>query len=272
MSPFRHTKKQLNSRLYIDKILRASSRYANWEPGSRIEPGDYGEVDEHTGEFIKHGNIFKLSSTKAFATEELKVQTGASNTQEFVSLQTVTKHLDIEADAEISGVASVAFKKQYHFMRERGAVLVMHHARPITLEGNINAIPRQDLRGMRLITEVIECTNCFMFLSNTKGGSISLRLNLTGPAVPGVTTGGGTSIGWHHIGVAGSVKEGSGFNPDFTPLYRAKEFKKLERLRGDDDGDTATEGWVTSGPPWKILDSEGEEEQSDSDFDDEDVD
>ncbi|KAG8903122.1 hypothetical protein FRB99_003724 [Tulasnella sp. 403] len=46
------------SRKYVDLILNASSKYANWDPGVPVEVGDYGSINKDTGLFDYEGNIF----------------------------------------------------------------------------------------------------------------------------------------------------------------------------------------------------------------------
>ncbi|KAF4568120.1 hypothetical protein EYR40_010485 [Pleurotus pulmonarius] len=67
------------SRLYIDKIFITSSRYANRDPASSIEPGDFGLHDKKTGEFLKEGSIFPHESTKECAAQKLSISDGATD-------------------------------------------------------------------------------------------------------------------------------------------------------------------------------------------------
>ncbi|KAL0957791.1 hypothetical protein HGRIS_001568 [Hohenbuehelia grisea] len=166
--------KSPDSRLYIDKMYDMSSRFANWEPGWPILPGDYGKVIKKTGEFRKKGSIFTHPSTKHFAAAELYTIPGAtSGVQEFVSLEANKIGFDIGSTIDIPGLATAALKQRFQFGGQRGAVLVMRNSRMITLDGDLDNLPREALRGMRLVTEVIECPDYFMFLSH-KGSSHSI--------------------------------------------------------------------------------------------------
>ncbi|KAF9221221.1 hypothetical protein BS17DRAFT_810126 [Gyrodon lividus] len=46
------------SRKFIDLILTATSKWANWNPLTEISVGDYGTVDRCTGKFEWEGNIY----------------------------------------------------------------------------------------------------------------------------------------------------------------------------------------------------------------------
>lgn len=50
--------RKTDPRLFVELIFHASAMYAN-PPSSRLELGDYGEMNKKTGEFIKSGNILQ---------------------------------------------------------------------------------------------------------------------------------------------------------------------------------------------------------------------
>ncbi|KAF4568142.1 hypothetical protein AB1N83_012321 [Pleurotus pulmonarius] len=256
-----------DSRLYIEKIFMKSSRFANWEPACRIEPGDYGTLSKRTGEFLKEGSIFTLPSTAEYAAEHLSIKNGAvDHVQEYVSIEGFRK--DFEAgpeEVEIPGIATAVVKTKYQFTGRRGAVLVMHRPQPRSLDGGVKGIPSTDLRGKNLVTSVVDCPDYYMFLSQKKAGLVSIVLQASAPAAAGVPAGGGANGGWQRYGIGGTYKA-SEPGQEYTPLYQTVVWDEFDRLRSapiPDDDDDADEGWVPAIPPWEVLDSDGEEEPAD---------
>ncbi|KAL0948524.1 hypothetical protein HGRIS_011084 [Hohenbuehelia grisea] len=251
-----------DSRLYIDKIFVRSGRYANWEPAREIQLGDYGEIDRSSGEFHKRGNIFVDPMTKDLVSE-FTIKDGATDDKQiFVSLG--TSKLDFEAGptVDLGGLADASIKEQFEFTRSRGAALVMHQPTPKSLEGNFEVLPKDHLRGMYLVTEVTVCPDYFMFLSEKTTGTLKLVLQASCPII-GAAVGGEAGAAWQHKGVGGVCKHGT--SQTYTPLYYAKKIDRRVNARRGFEKHDPNEYWMPSTPPWKALDSDGEEELSDSD-------
>ncbi|KAF4568132.1 hypothetical protein EYR40_010475 [Pleurotus pulmonarius] len=253
-----------DSRLYIDKIFMKSSRFANWEPACRIEPGDFGTLSKRTGEFLKEGSIFTLPSTAQYAAANLRIKDGAvDHVQEYVSIGAHSIDLEGGPEVEIPGIASATVKTQYQFTGRRGAVLVMHRPHPRSLEGGVRNIPSTELRGKNLVTSVVDCPDYYMFLSQKKAGRVSLVLHANAPTTAGVAAGGGVGAGWKRYGLGGTYKA-SEPGQEYTPLYQTVVWDEFDRLRSAPipDDDDADEGWVPAVPPWEVTDSSDEEEET----------
>ncbi|KAH8110086.1 hypothetical protein DFH11DRAFT_1623495 [Phellopilus nigrolimitatus] len=55
------------SRKFVDLIHDVSNKYANLDPPQLIQAGDYGKINNETGQFDREGNIYHNESLAELA-------------------------------------------------------------------------------------------------------------------------------------------------------------------------------------------------------------
>ncbi|KAG1744587.1 uncharacterized protein EDB91DRAFT_1080688 [Suillus paluster] len=231
------------SRKFIDLIQGAASKWANWDPPKKIAVGDYGLIDNKTGEFEWEGNIYRPHFQ-----EQLKSSNGVQS----------VLNVAFEADLQFDG-------------RKRAAVLVMHEPRYSSLPNDeriielLKSMP-DILKGKFIVTEVISCAAYMMHLSEKKAYSISATLKANVPVAPPATAGGAVGFAWSLETTNGVSRQGSDPAAKYVPLYRLKQPRSKFWLwpyghRGDEKNDDPIDRWEDVEPPWDPLDDEGEEDE-----------
>jgi len=267
------------SRKFIDLIFQASAKWANWNPPYQIKVGDYGKIDEKTGEFDREGNIYE--DTNIFQDENIAKLVKeyppqpAPREDVYIAASSKVKRADLKLapNVGIAGLANASIKGQWSFGSKRGALLIMAQPRS-------SYIPRDSLlkhlaevealKNMFLVTEVLCCPAYSLYLSSGNNEAIDLALvgSLPVPHAPGVTVGGEIEGKWwsqNTTGLFRSARDPDG-KDDYTPLYMLKGIGKRQGLfsrRGDNsvpklEGDDL---WVDAQVPWDLLNEDGDEEE-----------
>ncbi|KAG1748137.1 hypothetical protein EDB19DRAFT_1684483 [Suillus lakei] len=195
------------SRKFIDLIRQASSKWANCDPSVRIKVGDYGTIDDETGELDVEGNIYDEGFQTLLDNQDLNInlsepscqpRKGGRDDNFFISSSGV-KRGDFSVKPEMSflNLASVSVKAEFQFQEgKRGAVLVMHMPQQEYIPRGkvLNRIHKAvELHDKYLVTSTFTCPGYYIYLSNKSGERISLALT----ASPiGVTTDGEASVDW----------------------------------------------------------------------------
>lgn len=263
------------SRKFIDLILGVTSKWTNWDPPRPISVGDYGMINNETGEFEWEGNLYKTTNTFGINMMDPELhpveQEGGDDKYIVKSWGVSTKEVNVSAEADVPGGVKVALKVNFQFdSRKPAAALVMYKPRYISLPKDERIImllkSRPDvLKGKYVVTEVISCAAYMMYMSNQMTENFSVSLKTTGPVLPAVDAGGAAGFTWSAETVCGLYREGSDSTAKYMPLYRLKKPRHKFWLpfgqRGDQPIDDAIDKWEDVDPPWDPLDDEGEEDE-----------
>ncbi|KAG1852136.1 hypothetical protein DFJ58DRAFT_791694 [Suillus subalutaceus] len=264
------------SRKFIDLIQGVTSKWVNWDPPRPINVGDYGMINNETGEFDWEGNLYKTTSNIGIDMTDPALrpieQDEGDDKYIVKSWGVTTKELNVSAEADVPGGVNVALKVNFQFDgRKPAAALVMYKPRYISLPNNERIIlllkSRPDvLKGKYVVTEVISCAAYMMYMSSqSKAENFTVTLKATGPVVPAVNAGGAAGFTWSAETICGLYREGSNSTLKYMPLYRLKKprhkFWWPFGQRGDEKIDDAIDRWEDVDPPWDPLDDEGEEDE-----------
>ncbi|KDQ61837.1 hypothetical protein JAAARDRAFT_55158 [Jaapia argillacea MUCL 33604] len=266
------------SRKYIDLILSASSKWANWDPPQRVKIGDYGDVNKDTGEFEPAGNIYDPDFEDRFRPIIAKYppeKTSVEDRWEIVSKSVKRGELSLGPKVEVPGVAEATIQGRWQFGAKSGALLVMVNPRatyiPKTLVKQLGNATM--LKDKSIVTEVVSCPAYSLYLSSGNSEAISLALvgEISLPGAPIQIGASAFKAKWWAQTAAGFCRHACDAKGEavFTPLFSLKRLKQRWIFwRGDIEDD---EPWVDKLRPWEELDDEGNEiiyEGYDSDNDD----
>ncbi|KAG0692897.1 hypothetical protein DFH29DRAFT_913349 [Suillus ampliporus] len=280
------------SRKFIDLIRQASSKWANWDPPIEIKVGDYGKIDNDTGELDIEGNIYDNSFQTSLDKQGLKINLSDSSYQpkkgavddNMIMSSSGVKQGDFTLKPEVSflNLASASVKAEFQFQEgKRGAVLVMHKPRQEYIPpGKVLTLVHQasELQDKYLVTSTFTCPGYYLYLSNKSGEKVGLALaaNVPIPAAMGVSAGGEASVDWWTDAQAAFLRKAfdKAGQYRYTPLYGLKYRSNgwLKRMyRGDEEPQqTEDELWLDCMPPWQPLDEDGVEDpvvgEEDEDF------
>lgn len=263
------------SRKFIDLIQGATSKWANWDPPREIKVGDYGMINNETGEFEWEGNLYttknEININMMDPTLEPQEQEGGDNKFIVKTWGITTKEVNVSAEAALPGAVNVALKVDFQFEGGKpAAALVMYKPRYIYLPKDERVIKllksRPDvLKGKYIVTEVITCAAYVMYMSDQKAENFSITLQASGPVGPAVNAGGAAGFTWSSVNTCGLYREGCDSTTKYMPLYRLKKprskFWWLLGQRGDDQKEDPIDKWDDVDPPWDPLDDEGEEDE-----------
>ncbi|KAG1795982.1 uncharacterized protein HD556DRAFT_1234785 [Suillus plorans] len=262
------------SRKYIDLIQSITSKWANWDPPKPINVGDYGMINNATGEFEWEGNIYTSKTiTDIDMTDPALHPVEEEGDDKFIvkSWGVTTRETKVATEAAVSGVVNVALKVDFEFEgRKRAAAMVMYQPRYISLPKDERIIELlkcrpEKLKGKYIVTEVICCAAYMMYMSTNRAEKFSVTLQVTGPPSPAANVGGTAGFTWSSETTHGIYREGSNTSIKYMPLYRLKKPRNKFWLpwsqRGDEKIDDSIEKWDDVDTPWDPLDEEGEEDE-----------
>jgi len=280
-----HFKASLASRKFIDLIHKVSAKWANWDPPYSIKVGDYGKIDEQSGEFTREGNIY--DDIHILCTDEKIIKLVRDNPPVLAPRENVyTAASDkvrrgdfkLSAGVQVVGLADASIKGQWAFGSDRGALLIMAHPRssripPANLLKHLADV--QLLRNMCLVTEVFSCPAYSFYLSSKSGEAVDVALLGSSPIpqAPGVKVHGEIETKWWSQNTSGLFRSAGEANgkDDYTPLYALKEVPKRSFFRDGQPPPPEPEGddrWSDVLVPWEPLDEDGvAEEFEDTVFD-----
>ncbi|KAG1782202.1 hypothetical protein EV702DRAFT_1070599 [Suillus placidus] len=271
------------SRKFIDLIRQASSKWANWDPPIEIKVGDYGKIDNESGELDVEGNIYDPGFQTLLNKQGLNInlsepscqpQTGGVDDDIIMSSSGV-KQGDFSVKPEVSllNLASASVKAEFQFQEgKRGAVLVMHKPQQEFIpRGKVLTLVHKavELHDKYLVTSRFTCPGYYIYLSNKSGERIALALTASAPipAAVGLTAGGTASMDWWTDAQAAFLRKAVDKTGMYcyTPLYTLKHRQNnwAQRLfRGGEDEEEETEDhlWPDCAPPWQPLDEDGIED------------
>jgi hypothetical protein len=269
------------SRKFIDLIRQASSKWANWDPPIEIKVGDYGKIDNETGELDVEGNIYDKTFQTSLEKQNLKIDLSDPSCQpqkggfddNMIMSSSGVKQGDFSAKPEVNllNLASASVKAEFQFQEgKRGAVLVMHKPQQEYIpRGKVLTLVHKaiELHDRYLVTSTFKCPGYYIYLSNKSGERIALALTASAPiaAAAGVTAGGSASVDWWTDAQAAFLRKAvdKAGQYRYTPLYTLKHRQNslLARLfRGEESEETEDDLWPDCPPPWQPLDEDGLEE------------
>jgi len=263
--------KRNSQRKYIDLINEASSKWANWDPPKRIEPGDFGTVIKATGELVVEGNIYVHEALAHIAKRHPPSEGHELDRYHIHSYEVRGVDVGGGLGANILGAQGLVFRSHWQFNSKRGAVLLMYQPRLISVPDPLfNEIRNAPiLKNKSVVYQVFKCPGFYMYLSNKVNEQIAvdLRANLP-PPVSHVNP--ALGVGWMAHGTIGIGQQG--YQPDaiYTPLFSLRTLKKGMVRRGGPD-QAPIDQWDETSVPWDRLDDDGmTEAEDDSDDDDDD--
>ncbi|KAH9056486.1 hypothetical protein EDB87DRAFT_1636328 [Lactarius vividus] len=265
--------KRNSQRKYIDLINEASSKWANWDPPKRINPGDFGTVIKSTGELVVEGNIYTHAELAHIAKTYPPSEGHEIDRYHIHSYE--VRGVDVSAGlgANLLGIQGLVFKSRWQFNSKRGAVLLMYQPRLITVPDAFFTETRDVpiLKNKSVVYQVFNCPGFFMYLSNKvdEQVAVGLRADLP-PQLSNVNP--ALGVGWTAHGSIGVRQQG--YQPDatYTPLFGLRSLRKRLLRRGESD-QGPTELWDETRVPWNYLDDDGmSDAEDDSDDDDDDDD
>ncbi|KAF7427960.1 hypothetical protein PC9H_007177 [Pleurotus ostreatus] len=225
------------SRKYVDLIYGVSSKWANWDPPKKLEPGDFGVIDSGSGQFEKEGNIYvdlAADETVCQIVSRYPPARLPSRDQYIISSSKV-RQLELSADvhANVGDVVGGAFKGQWKFDKSRGALLVMDRPETTVIADQLLTalIGVEKLRGRYLITEVFSCPGYVLYLSNKSNETIGISLQADGVLPSAVSPGAQFDSAWICEGGTGLFQKAYREEACFTPLYQAKTIRKHRAAR-----------------------------------------
>jgi hypothetical protein len=272
---------QYDSRKFIDLILSATSKWANWDPPKPINVGDYGTISRKTGEFKREGNIYSdhflslldKSMVKTWPDlKEASLQPKVSKGDHQLIISSSGVHAaqaKVAANVDVQGQVRAGLHINFKFGDKGGAILVLHRPEHSSFPNDVNdcltgllKAAHNTVRDKYLVTEVISCPAYMLAMSNEKSENISASLSAA--AVNPIATGSvEAGLAWTSDTVNGLYRSGS--DAVFTPLYKLSRprrsfwsFLYPGGHRGDaSDGDTLQ--WEDVRRPWDSLDAHGNE-------------
>jgi hypothetical protein len=244
-------------RKYVDLINQISGKWVNWDPLRLIEVGDFGEIDKETGQFIREGNIYRDEPLASIAKDyppvvydpipEFRVDSGFTPR--------------VYTPPDFGNLSNIVYKCQWQFKNERAAFIVLHRARKISvpnafLDMTLKDESIREIRGKNVVTNVWSSPAFAMYLSNKSSERVKIALRTANAES-------GKEIGWYAEGNVGVYQFGSLPTEGYQPLYQLQRIQ-LRKKQPRRDGRPPDEMfWGVPDSPWKKLDGEGEEIQSD---------
>ncbi|KIK41205.1 hypothetical protein CY34DRAFT_806384 [Suillus luteus UH-Slu-Lm8-n1] len=269
------------SRKFIDLIHQASSMWANWDSPSQIRVGDYGMIDNTTGELVVQGNIYDDTFQTFLNNQGLKIDLSEPSCQpqqgeiddSMIITSSGVKQIGLSMSSEVSSLnlASASLKVKCQFPEgKRGAVLAMYKPkRQYIPQGKVltHVYKARPLHDKHLVTSTFTCSGYCMYLSNKSGKRIAMAL-IRSPPIPaaaGLIADGAVSMDWWTDAQAAFLRKAvdkSGVYC-YTPLYTLKHRQNswIPRLfRGEEEEETEDDLWPDCAPPWQPLDDDGNED------------
>lgn len=122
-----------------------TSKWANWDPPRPIHVGDYGMINNETGEFDWEGNVYTTTNDIGIDMTDPALtpieQEGGDDKFIVKSWGVTTKEVNASAEAAVAGAVDVALKVEFQFDgRKPAAALVMYKPRYISLPNDERVI------------------------------------------------------------------------------------------------------------------------------------
>ncbi|KAG2148862.1 hypothetical protein DEU56DRAFT_782542 [Suillus clintonianus] len=268
------------SRKYIDLIRGASSKWANWDPPTKIKVGDYGKIDSESGELDVEGNIYEEAFQESLNKQGLKIDLSDVLCQpkkgglgdDIILTSSGVKRGDLSMKPEVSflNLASTSVKAEFQFQEgKRGAVLIMHKPQQEFIPPGkvLNLVHNAtELYDKYLVTSTFTCPGYFIYMSNKSGERIAVGLTTSAPilAAGGLTAGATASVDWWTDAQAAFLRKAfdKAGQYRFTPLYTLNRQNNLIRrlFRGEVEEETEDDLWPDCTTPWQPLDEDGVED------------
>ncbi|KAG1845616.1 hypothetical protein C8R48DRAFT_734017 [Suillus tomentosus] len=219
------------SRKFIDLIQGITSKWANWDPQKTIHVGDYGMINNATGEFEWEGNIYTTNNIGDIdLTDQALHPIEAGGEDRFVikSWGVTTWEADTTAETTVPSTTNVALKVKFRFDGgKRAAAMVVYRPIYISLPKDERIIEMfksrpEVLKGKYIVTEVIRCPAYMMYMSTDRAEEFSVTLHATEATAPAADDGGTSGLTWFSESNYGICRQGSDSSMIYTPLYRLK--------------------------------------------------
>ncbi|KAH9042231.1 hypothetical protein EDB85DRAFT_2286015 [Lactarius pseudohatsudake] len=243
-------------RKYVDLINEISGKWVNWNPLNLIEVGDFGQINEETGQFVREGNIYRDEPLASIAKDyppvvydpipEFRIDSGFAPR--------------VHTPPDFGNLSDIVYKCQWQFKNERAAFIVLHRARKISipntfLEMTLKNESIREIREKNVVTNVWSSPAFAMYLSNKSGEHVKIALR--------TTNAGSKETGWYAEGNVGVYQFGSLPNEGYQPLYQLQRIQLRNKQPRRDGRPPGEMFWGVPESPWKGLDDDGEEIPSD---------
>lgn len=247
------------ARRYVDLMMMIASKWANWEPTSTIQCGDYGDIDIETGYFIKEGNLYEAPEIADLTSQYPPTLKGAEKDYKYTSVNAKEAKVKPGIKWDDDTTEGSLFCGRWQFSQARGAVLMMY-------QSQITKVPSELLDtlkesgwaiGKHIVEHVHTCPAYAIYISDMSKETVSIALRSDRPESAGPT-----GLSWVTSGATGLFRgEISADKNKYVPLYQLTEIRPRagkRRERPDPENDDKLVYWHVD-IPWDFLDDEGEE-------------
>ncbi|KAI0283242.1 hypothetical protein BC826DRAFT_1110231 [Russula brevipes] len=222
-------------REYTDLINKATGKWPNWYPPMVVRAGDFGSLDEESGELWADGNIYTHEDTMQLAGQFPSVQEPEIDDYKIHSHD--VQELDV--GPEPGAVKDLIFQSWWQFNKKRGAVLLMHRPRRTYIPDEFFEVSRgvRILKGKFVVTETWDCPGYFWYLSSKMNEQMTVGLHEGKITVPARDLSGGDGgrscltahSPWFYQGAIGYFKYSYLANGLYTPLLSLKLVPKVPK-------------------------------------------
>jgi len=234
MFTFTNSDNWLNERLYIHMIYQTTSQYAAFLPSSQIRLGDYGEVDQKTGEFLIKGNLYKEFPEMSQKVQEA-VETPEASRSITASRQKESAG-EVGIAAEIPPVVDATLSGRWHFAKDRHAALVLIDPVLVEIpyEGQLGDFFAEDEARFKkfsryaICTRFYKCTSYAMLMTNGNAGSASFKFDVSAAVASNVVAGGKVAGGWSVSAESGVWTTGL-YEPNVHRYIPLRTLRKVEK-------------------------------------------
>ncbi|KAM6494495.1 hypothetical protein JOM56_010856 [Amanita muscaria] len=265
------------SRKFVDLILRVTSKWANWDPPRQINVGDYGTVNQDTGEFECEGSIYgdSFQATAAKLGVNLKELGPKLHGEELEIIvtskgMTATK-VEFSPQAGFQNVVEAGIRVQLQCGGDRGAALILYKPQYWSLPHDPGLYKllqeRPDpLDRKYIVTEVVKCPGYVLYLSNKTNESFEVQLGANMPLMPNVSVGGQSILNWSEKVATGILRRANGTDATYIPLFKLKQppawfWKYMPYRRGEARRKEDFSSFEDVLQPWNWLDEDGVEQE-----------
>jgi len=248
-----------NSRKFVDLILTASSKWANWDPPKSINVGDFGIISKETGEFEREGNIYSEDFQKLISGATKDVDEGDPHSvflqhvlrewEEKIDLKDAIVQPEVSAgdphqiisssnghpkdpgvapDVDVQNQANAGLQVNFGFGDKGGVVLALYQTQKSSFSiaderlASVLKLGHKAVKERYFVTEVVSCPAYLLAFSREKQESFSASLSATVTSgVPEDTVGKEAGLAWSHDILNGVCHSGS--NGSFVPLFQLRQ-------------------------------------------------
>jgi hypothetical protein len=256
-------------RLYIDLLFRKTNMYANYNPATLLELGDYGDITKG-GEFIRSGNILQDDPSLRDAVEVGKEPTGSD--KHFFTSRSPRNNTFSVITTDIPTLAECSPKLGWDIKKDRHAALIMIDANrhEIKFEGRLHRYIQNlpELADKAVVTKVYRCSAYAQLITNEgQSGQVyaGFKGNNSAPSTPNSSAASVVDRTWQTYSQTGNWNTGTHplSSSLYTPLVTIRQIRPKGPTSGYRDpippeitDEDEMQDYIL---PWGDLDEHGDE-------------